>query len=333
MASEIVQASYEELDRIAAQFGKASAAASQLRQQVRRSFEPLEKGGWQGRGADAFAKEMEAKVFPGLERMARALDAGRAATLEIKGVMERAEKEAAARFKSDGGAAALPGVVAPAPGAFDGKRLPFTVGKPQEVADYAFRSGKGTALKYDVTIDGKTISVYMPKNPGDPAAVHSLDEVTKGLAALPENSRKVITRVNVEPGANPDDAYWAKEYKDPNFSSYMTAGASGVVSIYPSNPKQSQDYLDGTLHHETGHTVSHQKWGSDTNDARWNDWKTAGKSDGTAASKYAQNSPSEDFAETYQLYFQVKGTPQEADARQRMPNRFQIIDDLVAGKR
>jgi len=103
VSSEIVQASYAELDRVAAQFARASAAATQLRQRVLRSFEPLDRGGWQGQGASAFTTEMRAQVFPALERMVRALEAGRTATLEIKGVMQRAEEEAAQPFRSDGG--------------------------------------------------------------------------------------------------------------------------------------------------------------------------------------------------------------------------------------
>lgn len=102
MSAEIVQTSYEELDRIAAQFGRAATAAAQLRQQVRRGYDPLEKGGWQGRGAAAFTREMQAQVFPALERLIKALEAGRSVTMEIKGVMQRAEEEAARPFKGNG---------------------------------------------------------------------------------------------------------------------------------------------------------------------------------------------------------------------------------------
>lgn len=103
MSAEIVQTSYEDLDRVAAQFGRATTAATQLRQQLRRGYDPLAQGGWQGRGSAAFTSEMQAQVFPALERMIKALDAGRSVTLEIKGVMQRAEEEAARPFKGDGG--------------------------------------------------------------------------------------------------------------------------------------------------------------------------------------------------------------------------------------
>ena len=223
-----------------------------------------------------------------------------------------------------------PGVVSPAAGAFDAKRAAYTVKGPQEVKNYAFKSGAADANKYTVTVDGRDIPVYMPKTPGP--GDHSIEQVAKGLAALPKSSRALVKNVNVDPKANPDDAYWKKEYKDPNFSSYMTAGKAGVITIYPSNPKQSQDYLDGTMIHETGHTLSKQKWGENS-DKRWDDWKNAAASDKVVPSKYAKASVSEDFAETLQVYQQVKGTPQEAEMRALMPGRFRIIDELLSGKR
>lgn len=102
MAPDIIQANYEELEQVAARFAQAAAGTTQLRQKVQRAYAPLERGGWQGRGADAFAAEMRGTVLPALERMVRALEAGRAVTLEIKGVMRRAEEEAAAPFKRAG---------------------------------------------------------------------------------------------------------------------------------------------------------------------------------------------------------------------------------------
>ena len=56
-------------------------------------------------------------------------------------------------------------------------------------------------------------------------------------------------------------------------------------------------------------------------------------SDKIVASKYAKSAPGEDFGETLQLYEQVRGTPQEAEIRALMPERFKIIDEIKAGKR
>jgi peptidoglycan hydrolase-like protein with peptidoglycan-binding domain len=226
----------------------------------------------------------------------------------------------------------LPGVVSPQEGAFETKRAKYKLTGPVEQKDYEFDGGKATALKYEVEIDGKKVPVYVAKDKDAKLTTHSIEQVAKGLAALPKSSRDLVKAVNVEGKPNPDDAYWAKKYNTPGFSSYMAAGAEGKVSIYPSTTAMSQSYLDGTMIHETGHTLSKQKWGEDT-DKKWDDWRGAMKKDVTHASAYAKNSESEDFAETLQLYQQVKGTPQEAEVRAVMPERFKIIDDLLAGKR
>jgi hypothetical protein len=170
--------------------------------------------------------------------------------------------------------------------------------------------------------------MFMPKNPS--GSTHSIDEVAKGLAALPEASLALVKRVDVEPNKNPDDAYWAKEYNDPNFESYMTAGGDGVVNIYP--VPQSQDYLDGTMIHETGHILSNTMWGSDTSGKGWDDWKAAAAADKNIPSEYAKSSPAEDFSETLQLYYQVKGTPQEKVERALYLERFKMIDKILADK-
>jgi peptidoglycan hydrolase-like protein with peptidoglycan-binding domain len=224
-------------------------------------------------------------------------------------------------------------VLEPDAGAFDAKRAKYTVTGPVDAKNHAFASGVADAQQYQVEINGKKVPVFMPKTPTDGLQNHSIDQVAKGLAALPQSSLGVLKSVNVEPKTNPDDAYWSKQYKTPNFHSYMTAGADGVVQIYPNTgAPPSQDTLDGDLVHETGHTLSQQKWGSDDSDPRWQPWKDAAKSDGVHASTYAKNAPGEDFAETLKLYQLVKGTPQEAEMRQLMPARFKIIDGMVAGQ-
>lgn len=227
---------------------------------------------------------------------------------------------------------ATPEVVLTPKDAFKDKRKAYKLHGPTDVKNHDFRGGKADAVKYEVEIDGKKIPVFLPKSPKKDE-VHSIQEMAKGLAALPASSRALVKQVVVEAKQNPDDAYWAQQYNDPNFSSYMTAGADGIINVYPSKPKQSQDYLDGTLIHETGHTLSMKKWGSDDNDKRWNDWKAAIKSDGIVPSKYGKASVGEDFSETLVLYHQSKGTPQEAELRALMPERFKIIDEMLAGKR
>ncbi|MBL8951015.1 MAG: peptidoglycan-binding protein [Myxococcaceae bacterium] len=225
------------------------------------------------------------------------------------------------------------GVLAASPGQLDATRKKYTLHGPTEVKDFQFKDKKIDALKYEVEIDGKKTPVYVPKNPDPKLKNHSIDEVAKGIAALPQASRDLVKQVNVEPIQNSEDPFWAKKYKTPGFHSYMTAGEAGIVNIYPdTNPPGSQDNLDVSLIHETGHILSQQKWGGD-DDPRWKPWQDAMKADGVSASDYAKKAQGEDFSETLKLYQMVKGKkPQEDEMRALMPERFKIIDQLLAGK-
>jgi hypothetical protein len=251
------------------------------------------------------------------------------ALTDVAGQPAAKQSDALRKFMKDQATAEDP--LEPPPGSFTGKTLPYTLGKPSVVKNYAFASGKANALKYDVVVNGKHIPVYVPQNPPKGLHVASIDEIAKGLATLPAASRARVTSVTVNPGANPDDKHWAVEYKDPNFRSYMACGADGAVQVYPTTSHVVQDEVTGSMIHETGHALSIGKWGDSKTDKRWDPWKKAMGSDPFVASKYAKSSPDEDFAETLEMYYLVKGTPQEAEMRKLMPERFKIIDSMVAG--
>lgn len=239
----------------------------------------------------------------------------------------------------------LPSGVNTEPGASDARRRAYTVTGPVEEKNYDFYSGAGDAQKYTVETGGKKIPVYVGKDQDPNETYQTIDEVAKGLAALPPESLEKVTGVNVDPKLDPDDAYWEKEYNTPGLRAYMSAGADGVINIYPG--RQTQHYLDGSMIHETGHTFSQQRLGVKTNNKlgdllkhlsgkiAWSDWKSAMKKDGISPSGYARDtaaangSPDEDFAETFQLYMEVRGKPQAAEIRAIMPERFALLDKLL----
>jgi len=210
-------------------------------------------------------------------------------------------------------------------------RAPYTCSEAKDAGEVTFTSGKAAGVTRDVKIGDQSIKVTLPKNPPAGSNLPTIDEVAKGLAALPPASRALVKEVMVEPNQNPSDSYWATKYGDPNFRSYMTAGSDGVVNIYPTTHKQTQTVLEQSMIHETGHVLSRSKWGQD-GDARWDDWKKAITSDGVVASRYAKNSQGEDFAESLTLYMNVKGTDREAELRALMPERFKLLDKLLAPK-
>jgi hypothetical protein len=208
-------------------------------------------------------------------------------------------------------------------------RASYSVSAGTDVAEHGFRSGKAEGVTYDVKIGDQTVKVTMPKNPPAGSNLPSIDDVAKSLAALPPASLALVKEVVVNPGQNPDDAYWEKKYAMPGFRSYMTAGKEGIVNIYPTTSAQSQTILEMSMIHETGHVLSNSNWGDSLDDKRWQGWKDAVAKDGVVPSAYGKSSLKEDFAETLVIYMNVKGTPREAEMRALMPERFKIIDQLV----
>ena len=67
--ADIVQANHDQLQSMASRFGKESQAVAQTQQAVQRAYQPLRSGGWIGRGADAFFKEMDGQVLPSVHRL------------------------------------------------------------------------------------------------------------------------------------------------------------------------------------------------------------------------------------------------------------------------
>jgi hypothetical protein len=204
-----------------------------------------------------------------------------------------------------------------------------TLTGPVLEADHAFRGVTADADVWTVTMTegGQTVTIYAPHAPDAANGHHyTVDQAVHALVRLPAASRAVVTSITLNAARNPDDAFWAVEYNDPNFESFMTAGAGGDITIYPSQGSpQSQTYTDDTMVHETGHTWSKQQWGEDTTSDAWRPWRDAMASDGVSVSNYATASVDEDVAETITIYNTSKGTPQFAEYQAMVPARFAIL--------
>ncbi len=98
MADEI-QADYDKLGQVASKFANQAQATSDMTRKVRAAMQKLEQGGWMGRGADSFFKEMNGVVLPALKRMETALQTGSQVSKEISQKMRTAEDEACSPFK------------------------------------------------------------------------------------------------------------------------------------------------------------------------------------------------------------------------------------------
>ncbi len=201
---------------------------------------------------------------------------------------------------------------------------------PTDVSGHAFTSGAADASRYVLTWpDGQSVDVYVPKTKDPGLGYHTIEQVEEAVAYLPDANRKLLKTVQINPGRNPLDEHWAREYGRPNFRSYMTAGVAGVVDIYPDSTPAvpaSQSTLTGSMQHESGHVWSQRTWGTDRTQGRWLDWRAAMTSDGVAVSGYATEDIQEDVAETVQAYSSTEGAPAHEEYRRMVPARFAILD-------
>jgi hypothetical protein len=203
---------------------------------------------------------------------------------------------------------------------------------PTEVKKFKFRSGKADALKYVATIGAvaeSKIPIYLPKTFDTSTGLNipTIHEVVDMVSRGPEIVRRMVKEIHVNPGRNPDDAYWAKQpgYAAKDFRSYMTAAAEGIVNIYPSPNPHNATTARTSLAHESGHTVSQKMWGKNEKGPKWKPWRDAMKSDALLPSTYAKSSPDEDFAESWSLYNEVRGKPREEEFRILFPARWAIL--------
>lgn len=211
----------------------------------------------------------------------------------------------------------------------DAGRRPYTISQPVDVPDHPFRTGTADAVRYDVTIDGRTIPVYLPKNPDTSSGqLPSIDDVARTLAAMPAANRALVNEVHVNDQRSPDDAEWARRFGNTDHRAYMSAGADGTLNIFPTAGAVSDSSMTTAMVHETGHFLAARIFGGD-GDPRWEAWKRAMEADGMTTTRYGRNSPNEDFAEMMAFYVQVRGTPQEAELRRLYPARFAVLDEYL----
>lgn len=97
MANEI-KADYEQLQQIAQRFRAQSQNVQQLTRQVKSRMERLQQS-WEGRAADAFFREMNQVLLPGVVRLQKAFDQSSLTVTKIANVMKEAETTAAHLFK------------------------------------------------------------------------------------------------------------------------------------------------------------------------------------------------------------------------------------------
>jgi len=228
-----------------------------------------------------------------------------------------------------GGAEALPGSTPV--GALPAAQRDIEVTGPESIGEFEFETGEVEAERYTFEIDGREVEVIYPADA--PEGVPTPEELERLLETLPDVAADQYDQILIEPNASDASASTNGEW----------------VRIFPSEGR-SLERLQSTLVHEAAHIVSREELGDtsriddggDLGDLSegWQDWAEAVEADGHYVSDYAYESATgnndddqrkfgEDFAETVELYYQVKGTPAEAEFARLYPNRYDLLREVL----
>lgn len=156
MAADLIQVQYEDLNKIALQFGRSAAETEQTFQRLHRQMATLQNGGWTGRGATAFYREMDSEVLPAVKRLHEALRTAQTTTQQVSRDYRQAEEEAARVFRGGaavgvgiGAGAVLPGVGHT--GSIGGSLWDkFTFDNKRNIFELDFKKGPGERANFDL---------------------------------------------------------------------------------------------------------------------------------------------------------------------------------------
>lgn len=99
MPADEIRADYDQLSQVSSRFQNQSQATQEMIQSVRSSMDEL-KGGWEGRGSNAFFSEMQGEILPAVNRLRQALQQAARVTQQIAQTVKQAEEEASSPFKA-----------------------------------------------------------------------------------------------------------------------------------------------------------------------------------------------------------------------------------------
>ena len=166
---------------------------------------------------------------------------------------------------------------------------------------------------YTFKLRGHTLNVTYPKGADTSGknGVTSLDTLAQNFAAQ--------TDADLDSASHETFAVQTN-----NTGNYATTDHSGYIRLYAGDAANNVNFTSPALSHELGHAAQFNE-GSSQNTS---DYANAIASDNNKPSGYARTNATEDFAETWALYQDVKGTPNEAIYRNLYPGRFAVIDRI-----
>ncbi|MFD3162784.1 WXG100 family type VII secretion target [Herpetosiphon sp. NSE202] len=180
MTADIIANRYEVVEQAGVRFQKLYDQQVQMEALVRRTYEQLRGGAWQGAAATAFFAEMTDEVFPAMKRLQQMLIVGSEMATQINQIFRQAEEEAAKQIVFD--ASAVSGGTASGGAASGG-----TASGGSTSADAA------NALPAPVSTDKIFTDDYMDrmigsqfKGANDPELNSAMETITSGKASEAE---------------------------------------------------------------------------------------------------------------------------------------------------
>lgn len=106
---------------------------------------------------------------------------------------------------------------------FDRIRKTSTLSKPTAIK-YKFpgSNSEQDALEYEAEVDGRKKKLIMPKTLPSNKSLPTAQQLADAMGTVSGAQLDNIPVVVASPNPNPNDAYWAKQYNIPNFSSAAT---------------------------------------------------------------------------------------------------------------
>lgn len=232
-------------------------------------------------------------------------------------------------------------LVAPPQSAFERARRKVQLSAPKAI-NYRFPGSTKDepALEYTAVVDSVPKKIVYPTSPSPKESRAPVTVYADALGSLTRAQYASFPQLIVSPHDNPDDAYWAEEYKIPKARSAARGGTSSV-DFFPAASVGGTSGIAQYLVHESAHALSAQLRqesegvagfirgffdSGKQNAASAKAWDDAIKADGRCPSGYSKGRPAEDFAESTVLYSASKGTPCEEAARRAYPNRYRLLD-------
>jgi WXG100 family type VII secretion target len=150
MSAPEIRANYALLGITAHRFGLAAQKIQKMYSHLQRAAGRLGQGGWEGKGSEAFQREMQSVVLPAVGRLTKALTHSQATTSRIMAILREAEEDAARLFQSDPKSISAEGVKG------DGGSGDSTVISGGSIGDNGIISGSSFG---ESDSDGKAFSV------------------------------------------------------------------------------------------------------------------------------------------------------------------------------